>query len=171
MGKRKKSKSSLNLFNLAAIILGVVALCMIAVASLTVKGSVFGLSGETNYSGLKAVFGYKDGDTTYLLFSFLNLLPYLFVLASVVILAMQMFGKANSSIMSFVVFGLFVASGVLFLFAPAFTNFSEGYQNAIDLANTLTKVVTKELGIGAIISACASFAAGLCVLLPKFIKK
>ena len=170
MGKRKKS--NLNLFNLLAIVFGVVALCMIALTALTVKGSVFGFTGETNYSGLNAVFGYENGDTKYLLFSILNLLPYLFILVSVVILVLQLFGKANGSVMSFVAFGLFVAGGVLFLFAPVFANFSEAYQQAIDLANGIVKnAVTKELGVGAIISACTSFAAGLCVVLPKFLKK
>jgi hypothetical protein len=162
-----------NLLSLVAIAAGVVALCMIAMPSLTIEGKLatFGLAEDlTNYSGLKVVFGAKTEKYEYILFSFMNLLPYILVLVGLVVLALKVLGKMGG-LANIIAVVAFVAAGVLFLLVPNFTILSEGFEAAIKVANLLTEVVSLKLATGALISAVCSFVAGVCALVPVFVKK
>lgn len=170
MGKKKSGFTLAKVFYLVAGVLGVVAICMIALTSMNIKGSVFGLTGTTEYTGIQTTFGYKTDNAEYLMFSFMNLLPYIFVLVAALISVAKVFGKMDSGLMGFIALGLFVAAGVLFLLNTQFTVLSDNYASAIKLANTLTTTVTKSLGTGAIISACCSFGGAVAILLPRFVK-
>ena len=171
MAKKKNGFSTAKIFYLIAGVLGVVAICMIALTSMNVKGSVLGFTSTSEFTGIQTTFGYKsENGTEYLLFSFMNLLPYIFVLVATLIAVAKVFGKMDSGLMGFIALGLFVAGGVLFLLNTQFTVLSESYANAIKVANAFTTTVTKSLGTGAIVSACCSFGGALAILLPRFVK-
>lgn len=168
MAKKKSGFSTAKIFYLVACVLGVAAICMIALTSMNVKGSVLGFTSTSEFTGIQTTFGYKsENGVEYLLFSFMNLLPYILVLVATLISVAKVFGKMDSGLMGFIALGLFVAGGVLFLLNTQFTVLSENYANAIKIAGSL---VTKSLGTGAIISACCSFGGALAILLPRFVK-
>ena len=85
MAKKKKVKVN-DLFDIVAIILGVVALCMMFVNAINVDV----LLGTVTYTGAQITFGYATEYATYFSFSFLNLLPYLLVVCSVIVLVLQL---------------------------------------------------------------------------------
>ncbi|MBQ8424989.1 MAG: hypothetical protein IJX17_03090, partial [Clostridia bacterium] len=152
-----------NLLCLVAIVAGVVAVCMIAMPSLKIESALSSLTGPKTYSGLKAVFGSKVEDYEYMSFSFMNLLPYILVLAGVVVLALKVLGKMGG-LANIVAVVAFVAAGILFLFVNKFVVLSDVYELALKLAEV-------KIGVGALISAICSFVAGACALVPVFVKK
>lgn len=168
---KKKSSSSGKLMYLIAIVAGVASICMMFMSSMKINGSVFGLSGTTEYSGLKVVFGHATENVTYLEFSFMNLLPYLLVVGAVVLCALKLLGVVKAGFMDFIALGLFVAGAVLFFLTPNFAVLADSFANAFKLANAVKKdMVTKTLGIGAILSGAFS-AVGAVVILVKGLKK
>lgn len=164
MAKKKKGFSLAKIFYLIAGVLGVVAICMIALESVKVevKGLSF-INGE--YTGIQTTFGYKDGDTEMLSFSIMNLLPYIFVVVATLISVAKTLGKMDSGLMGFIALGLFVAAGVLFLLNTQFVVFADNIIGKIG-----SSALTKSLGTGAIISACCSFGGAVAILLPRFVK-
>ena len=152
-----------NLLSLIAIVAGVVAVAMIAMPSLKIETALSSLTGPTTHSGLKVVFGSKVEDYEYMSFSFMNLLPYILVVAGVIILALKVLGKMGG-LANILAVAAFVAAGVLFLFVNKFVVLSDVYELALKLAEV-------KIGMGALISAICSFVAGACALLPIFVKK
>lgn len=168
MAKKKSSLFSLsNLLYIGALVLGVVAICMIMTTSLTIEGSVGSYKGTTGVSGIKVVFGAEDDG---FLFSFMNLVPYILLVAAVVLLVLKVLGKMNGGLANIVATVLFVVAGVMFLMVPNFVVLEETFKKLFDLA-LKTELVKKVAGTGAIISAICSFVAGVCSLVPLFTKK
>jgi len=175
MAKKKKGGlfSLSNLLYLVALVASVVAIGLIVAPALEIEGKLatFGLSDSTSYSGMKVVFGAKTEKYEYMLFSFMNLLPYILVLVAAIVLVLKVLGKLNSGIGNIIAVVALVAAGVLFLLVPNFTVLAESFAAAIDLANAFKEVVTLKVGIGAIMAAVCSFVAGVCTLVPMFVKK
>lgn len=170
MAKKKSKSVNGNLLYLLAAVLGVVAVCMIFVTAFVVKDSGTGAMDAT-YTGLQTVFGYASDDVEYLLFSFMNLLPYVLVLAGVVLTALKFFGIVKSSLMDWVSAGLFVAGGVLFFFTANFTVLTEDYTNLIKVANVIKTYVTTGLGAGPIVAGICSILSGATVAVKNLMKK
>lgn len=165
---KKKAKSNLGkiLYFMAAA-LGVVAIVMMFVDSVKEPNiEVFGkvVEGE-GYSGLKVVFGYKENDVEIFKFSFMALLPYLMVVASVVILIINMISKKSSKILDLVSVAIFVVAGVLFFCMPSFMQFADNI-----IGKTVSEIDFK-LAIGSIVSAISSIVAGVVVLAKALLKK
>ena len=151
MAKAKKLTKYLDIIALA---LGVIAICMMFLPAITQKAD-----DPTTFNGLQVAFGYSEtsGNLTYnyLAFSFMNLLPYILLLAGVVILVLALIGKPFK-FLNLVVCCLFVVAGVLLFLTHAFivpaTNLG-GYVNGINPENYT-------LGIGAILGGIFAILAG-----------
>lgn len=170
MAKKKTKSLNNNILYLVAAVLGVVAVCMIFVAAFVVKDSGTGALSET-YTGLQAVFGYSTEKADYLAFSFMNLLPYVLVIAGVVIAVLRFFGVAKNNIMDWVSVALFVVGGILFFCTASFTILSEGYNDLIKAANVIKTYVTTGLGAGPIIAGICSILSGATVVAKNLMKK
>ncbi len=170
MAKKKSSKKGSNLgkiLYLIAAVLGVVAIVMMFVD--TVKIPDTKILGETiegeGYSGLKVAFGYKEDDVAIFKFSFMGLLPYILVLAGVVLTLVNTFAKKNNKILDFVSVGLLIVAGVLFFIMPNFIVFAD------TLAGKIAAEIDYELTVGAIIAAISAVASAAVVLTKVFLKK
>ena len=169
MAKKKKNKlfSLSNLLCIAALALGVVAVGMIAMATINIEGSVGSLKGTTGFTGIKVVFG-SEKDLT--LFSFMNLIPYILLVVGVLLMALKVHGKMNNGLINIVAVALFVGAGVMFILAPNFTIFTDAFTVLLK-AGIKTGLVKKTLAMGGLVSAICSFAAGACSLVSMFVKK
>ncbi len=146
MAKKKKSKCQ-NLLYVAALVLGVVAICMIFVDSVSVDV----ILGTVTYTGLQTTFGYATEYVTYFSFSILNLIPYLLALCAVIMLALRLTKNTKAKTMDWLAVVAFAVAAVLFFVAPSLV-VSELYKNA-----------TKALATGTIISAVSALCAGAAV--------
>ena len=163
----KKSFSLNQIMSVVAIVLGVVALAMMFVTTVNVPATDLGVLGTVEYegyTGLNVAFGYSENDVAILSFSFMALLPYVMVLAGIVLTALNTFGKKGSKLFDFVSIGAFIAAGVLFFLMPSFMVFAD------NLAGAILEAIEWELAIGAIVSAICSVVAGVAVLV-KALKK
>lgn len=167
MAKKKSSSNLGKILYLIAAILGVVAIVMIFVD--TVKIPDAKLLGETiegeGYSGFKVAFGYKEEDVAIFKFSFMGLLPYLLVLAGVVLTLVNAFAKKGNKIFDYISIAAFVVSGVLFFIMPNFMVFAD------NIAGKIAAEIDYELAVGAIVSAVAAVASGAVVLTKVLLKK
>lgn len=161
---KKKSVGLGKILNLVAIAFGVVAIAMIFVTSMNINGSVFGLEGTTSFTGLDVVFGMSEGDVTFIEFSFLNLLPYVLLVVAVILLILSLLGVVKKNLVNYVAALLMIVAGVLFFLTVNFTILNEAFQSAIDLVNIAKELVTKTLGVGAIVAGIASILGGLVVI-------
>ena len=168
---KKKDSSLGKLLYLGSIVAGVVAIAMIFLTSMKIEGSVFGLSGTTEYSGINVVFGYSTDNAEYIKFSFLNLLPYLFVVGGVILVALKICGISKTKLFDLIAMVLFIAGGALFFFTPNFVVLAESFKNAITIANSIKTIVTMGLGIGAILSGVLSIGAGVIIAVKNFLCK
>ncbi|MBQ8451835.1 MAG: hypothetical protein IJ538_03565 [Clostridia bacterium] len=143
-----------------AVLLGIVAVCMIFVHSLTVN---LALGATAEYTGLQATFGYTAKgtlvDVVHFSFSFMNLLSYLLVLAAVVLVVLRLANVVKAKAVDWIAVILFVVAGVLFFLMPQLA-VSELYNG-----------VTKTLAVGAILSAVFSLVAGALVCVKAVLKK
>ena len=163
MAKKKSSKISVsNLLYCAALVLGVVAVCMIFVAAFSVKRPLL----TDTFTGLQAVFGYKSGDFTYLGFSFMNLLTYILLLAAVIFAVLKLCGVVKGKAFNFVVAALFIVAGVFFFITPNFAAYGETYKTYVDAVGS-----SVALGAGSIVAAITSICAGSLALVSSFVKK
>lgn len=169
MAKKKSSKKSFNLgkiLYLVAAVLGIVALVMMFVETVKVPDTDLGILGTVEhegYSGLKVAFGHKEDDVAILKFSFMGLLPYLLVVAGVVITIVNMLAKKSNKILDFVSAVALVVAGVLFFIMPSFMVFADNIVAKV-VAEADFKIVT-----GAIVSAISSIAAGAVVLVKAIL--
>lgn len=171
MAKRKSKSLNNKFLYLVAAVLGVVAVCMIFVTAFVVSDTRTVLSMDATYTGLQTVFGYASDDVEYLMFSFINLLPYLLVIAGVVIASLKFFGVLKNSLMDWISVVLFVVGGVLFFCTANFTILAETYVDLIDVANLVKTYVTTGLGVGPIVAGICSILSGATLVAKNILKK
>ena len=161
---KKKTKINFNFIcELFVIVLSVVAICMMFVHSVDVVGYS---TTKYGYTGLQATFGYtaEDSSVSELAFSFVNLLPYIFILFSVVLTVLSMIGSLKGKVGKYVVCGLLFAAGVLFFLEGVFTVYGDLFNNVITQwinSNSSAKITT-ELATGAIVAGIVSILAAVC---------
>ena len=165
MAKKKSSKKSSNLgkfLYLIAAVLGVVAVVMMFADVVKYQG----LLKEATYTGSQVVFGYtNDLDVKTLGFSFMAMLPYLLVLAGVVLADVSIFAKKNNKVLDYVSVIAFVVAGVLFFCVPNFMVFAD------TIAGKVAAEIDYKLAVGSIVSANTSILAGSVVLVKTLLKK
>ena len=167
MAKKKSGFGLGKILSIVAIVLGLVAVCMLFVDAVKVPDTE--LLGNTvkgeGYSGLKVAFGYKEEDTAVFAFSFMGLLPVILVLAGMVLSGLNAFSKKGSKMLDYVAMIAFVVAGVLYFIMPSF----------VVCADTLLGKIAAEidyvLAVGSIVAAICSILAGLAVLAKNLMKK
>ena len=168
MAKKKQSNNIGQILTLSAILLGIIAFVMVFLPAVAIKDS------ETAYNGLQVAFGYSEenilgGTTTYLQFSFMNLLTVILVLVGVVFTVLGMLGK-GSKFANLISGVSFIVAGVFFFLSVAFCIPEEGFSNIIGFfgGNIKDWLV---LGVGAIIGGILSILAGAACLGNVVLKK
>ena len=152
-------------FDLCAAALALLAVIFMFLPAITYTGS--GDPAVKTISGFGTVFGYKTDDWNYLAFSFLNFLTFLFVVAAIVLLVLNNFGK-GFKFLNLVAAGLLLVAGIFFFLCLAFA-----VQGSNTVLGTTVKGIEREdwaLGVGAILSGVfAILGAGVsgCKLLIK----
>ncbi len=119
MAVKQKIVAMRKWFDLAAVVLAVVAIIMMFVPAIAFKDHP-----EDTYTGLQIIFGYTESypgglSMEVFKFSFMNLLTYILFLAGVVILVLNMFGKSGK-FGSFIALGCFVVAAVFSFCALGF---------------------------------------------------
>lgn len=158
--KKKQFFTLQNILYLVVSVLSVVTICMMFVTAFTTTQSatVLGQTVEnvTTYTGLEAIFGKED----VLLFSFMNLLSYILVLAALVLLILKLCGVLKSKVFDYVIVALFVVAAVFFFLTVQFVVWEESAKSVLDLAQS-----TYALGAGTIVAGVLSLlsAAGVVV--------
>ena len=168
-----KLKKYVKWFDLCAAALALIAVILMFAPAIAYTGS--GDPSITTFNGFQTIFGFSKttntalGDVTnhYLTFSFGNLLTLIFVVAAIVLLVLNNFGK-GFKFLNLVAAGLLLVAGVFFFLTHAFTvPYSE--QTALGTAYGIDKA-NWGLGVGAILSGVfAILGAGVsgCKLLIK----
>ncbi len=161
-------------FDLCAAALALIALLLMFAPAITYVKDGADLSAAyindvSAFNGFQTIFGaVKNSDTGYLAFSFLNFLTLIFVVAAIVLLVLNNFGK-GFKFLNLVAAGLLLVAGVFFFLTLAFTFAAE---NPVG-SGVVQKGIYKEnwaLGVGAILSGVfALLGAGVsgCKLLIK----
>ena len=167
MTKKKSSRSgSQKIFNLIALILGVVAVAMLFLS--VVKNPDTSVLGTTikggELSGLEVAFGYSENSIKCLDFSFMALIPWLLVVIGVVLTLINILSKKASKLFNYIAIILFVGAGVMFFLMPNFMAFSDS------VSGLILKNLKWNLAIGSIIAGVSSILSGL-VLLAGSLKK
>ena len=166
MAKKKKNSGLGKILSFAALALGVVAICMsfvAVVANPDVKLGTAVIEGQ-KLTGLQVAFGYSEKEISCLAFSFMALLPWVLVIAGVVLTALNTFSKKGSKLFDFISIGAFIAAGVLFFMMPSFMVFAE------TLSGVVLEALEWKLAAGAIVAGACSIVAGALVLV-KGLKK
>ena len=163
---KKKSAYGGKLFNICAVVLGIVAICMMFLTSVKVVSKLGSLTDTTTFKGTEVTFGLEY----FTKFSFLNLLPYILVLVGVVCSIVSIVAKKNTKTYDLVSAIAFVVAGALFFVTVGFTQWESTYKTALDFA-VKAGTTTVSLGIGAIIAAVVSLASGVVVLIKTCLKK
>ena len=148
--------------------LGVIAIIMIFLPAI--------VAGKNDYSGLKIVFGYKEtvksltgeSKVELLKFSFMNLLPYLLVLAGAALCVLSFLGKGNKYF-AYVAIACFALAAIFFFCVIPFTLLADYLQDAADKLGVNAKEEWK-LGAGSVIAAICSILAAACTAAPIFLK-
>ena len=170
MAKKKNSISKYT--SLLAILLAIASACMIFCTSIVYKVSE--KADPVNFTGLQVTFGYSstknflegitsaikfEGTINYFAFSFLNLLPYILLLAGIVFAVLKVVGgKSNSKMFSFVAAVCLIAGGVL-LFCVVPFSVAGTYEFLGKTIPTLEKQYMS-LGIGAIVGGVLGILGG-----------
>ncbi len=159
MAKKTKISVERIIFGIVAL-LGIVAICMIFAknVNIEVKSSnsniSFSLDGGS-YSGADVTFGKEN----YFDFSFMNLLTYILVLASVVLSILKVTNVLKGNISEYIIAALLLVAGIFFFCTGAFTIISSGVS------------ITKSLAVGAILGGIFSLAGCVLSVLPVLLKK
>lgn len=167
MAKKKSGFDLGKILYVVAIVLGLVAVCMLFVDAVKVPDTeVLGntIEGE-GYSGLKVAFGYKEEDTAVFGFSFLGLLPVILVLVGMVLTALNTASKNSNKILDYVSMIAFVVAGVLYFIMPSFVVCTD------TLLGKVAAEIDYVLAVGSIIAAICSILAGVVVLAKNLLKK
>ncbi len=161
--KSKKAKSLSKILSLISAILAVVAVVMIFLPQ------VHEANFDMDLNGLKIAFGsneFKIGSAKIdVAFSFLNLLAYIFVVAGLLISALQLAGFFKGKLMSLIAALALIAGGVMFFFAVNFSSYAYGLgSNKATYKFTESLLFSFELGYGAIVGGITAILSGLCML-------
>ena len=158
MAKKKKKSNLGKILNVVVMVLGIVAICMIFVATIKVPDTVVAgkvISEGKAYTGLQVAFGYKTEDIAVFNFSIKALLPYLLITAGVVFSVLSAKAKKGNKGLDLVSACLFVVAGVLCFLMP----------NLIVFADTIVgkgaSLIEYEITTGAIVSAILSIGSGV----------
>lgn len=165
MAKKKNSVSKYT--SLLAILLAIASACMIFCTAIVYK--VSDSANPVNFTGMQVTFGYTanalegitssiKADINYFAFSFMNLLPYILLLAGIVFAVLKVVGgKNNSKMFSFVAAACFIAGGVLmFCVVP----FSVLGTNELVQTFSVLKKQYMSLGVGAIVGGVLGILGG-----------
>lgn len=154
MAVKQKIVAMRKWFDLAAVVLAVVAIIMMFVPAITIYE---GTNLEKTFSGLQVIFGYVEkGNYTefaWFDFSFMNLLTYILFIAGVVVLVLNMFGKSGK-------FGSFIALGC-FVVATVFSFCALGF---VVPASDIVKAFIEE---GEFVLAAGPIVAGIMGILSS----
>lgn len=156
---KKKSKNNSQLFNLAAIVFGIAAICMIFVTCVNYNVEVLGMKSITALAGTAVVFGESEGA---LGFSFMALLPYILTLGGVALLVLKVLDVVDLEI---VAFAAFVVAAVFFFLTSSFVVVSNE-----TLGSWLKSGGTYSLGIGSILAGIFSAISALALVCKKYVK-
>ena len=175
MAKKKSSKKLLgSILSGVTILFAIVAFCMIFVKSVKVMSGV-------SFTGAQTVFGYtwkKEvlGTTLsakILDFSFMNLLPYLLLIAGILFAALGYAGKSGF-LMNILATAAFVVAAVFFFLAPQFVVVAESGSSIVDSAvNSIVSALKDDgatVAIGGILAGVFSAIAAVCSGLKIFVK-
>ena len=152
--------------SVAIVLLAIYSLLMIFMPAVAIKEST------NSFTGLQVVFGYsviKDMGVLgtlveeYFAFSFLNLLPYLFVVAALVLIVLSKFGVGKKWLILIAVLLFILAAVFFFLVVP----FSVPLKLITDFG-VQEKLI---LGNGSFLAAISSALAGLLLLVKSIIKE
>ncbi|MBQ7579556.1 MAG: hypothetical protein IJT25_03405 [Clostridia bacterium] len=157
-----KKKQTINLYYCLAVVLSLVAICMIFVPNVKIVGT---LSDAVHYTGngISTVFGMKDGSLSVFSFSVLSLLTYLLPLCALILMALKMAKVSKSNLLDIISIVLLVVSAVFFFIAPSFA--------ISEYANTLGSLASKKLAIGAILGGVFSALSAVILCLNLVLKK
>ncbi len=160
MAKKSKKVSKVTKWMpIAAAVLGVVSLVMIFVVAIMKDNAILD---DTLYTGWQVTFGYSTTTdigastivTTWLSFSFMNLLPYLLVIAAIVACVLSFLGNGNK-LFALIAAACFIVAGGFFFLVLSFSLDSKG--------EVLQGYV---LGAGPIVSGICSIVAALVSVTP-----
>lgn len=165
---KKKSFSLGSIFSCVAVLFAIVAFCMMFVNFVKFEAVVNGttIGDPTFYNGAKVTFGYTKkttilghtDSTEILKFSFMNLLPYILLLAGIVFVALSFLGKGGS-LMNILAVVAFALAAVFFFLAPQFTTLA-----------TESDSIKKSLAVGAILAAVFSIISAVASALKIVMK-
>ena len=163
MAVKQKIVAMRKWFDLAAVVLAVVAIIMMFVPAITIYE---GTNLEKTFSGLQVIFGYVEkGDYTefaWFNFSFMNLLTYILFIAGVVVLVLNMFGKSGK-FGSFIALGCFVVAAVFSFCAVGFA--VPGVNEVLGQSVQAWKVEDLTLAAGPIVAGIMGIlASGICAV-------
>ena len=159
----KKKTNSSKIFNVIALLLGIVALAMLFLSAVKIPDTtVLGktIEGES-LTGLQVAFGYSENDIQCLSFSVMGLLPWVLILVGVVFTLINSTGKKGSKLLGIISALLFIGAGVIMFFMPNFMVFAE------TISGLALKAFTWNVGIGAIIAGISSILAGILSLVDQ----
>ena len=167
MAKKKKFKLDLRvLLSVTAVILAIVAVCMAFAPAAVVENT------KVTYKGWQLAFGYKYSKTVFgtelgvevFKFSFMNVLPYLLLLAGIVFGVLSVAGKLGK-LSGFISSGCFLAGGVLYfcvvpMCIPA---------SSVDAVGEIVKE-NLVIGAGAVVAGVLSILAAAATAAKLFVK-
>ena len=167
MAKKKRTNSLTQIVTAAAVLLGLVAIAMIFVPTVTVKGII----NTYTFTGLNLAFGcnLENTSTAIFEFSFMNLLTYILALAVTVVALMGLIKNSFASgLFRIIAAACFIVSGVFFFMSINFcipnttaSNITKFFSGDIKSAGTLA--------VGAYIGGITAIIAGVCELLSVFV--
>ncbi len=174
--KRKQSTLGLAL-SAGAVIFAIVAFCMMFANAVEL------VSGENvlaSYKGTQVAFGYSEtypiiGEVKFLNFSFMNLLPYILVLAGAVVAILAALGK-KSFLLNIIAVACFVLAAVFFFTAASYVSVagSEGSSSWSALVKNIVDALKDgdnlKIAIGSILGGVFSIVAAACSALKIFVK-
>ena len=166
MAKKKRTNNLTQIVTAAAVLLGLVAIAMIFVPTVTVKGII----NTYTFTGLNLAFGcnLENTSTAIFEFSFMNLLTYILALAGTVVALMGLIKNSFASgLFRIIAAACFIVSGVFFFMSLNFcipnTTATEAFKLIGDIKSNGV------LAVGAYIGGITTIIAGVCELLSVFV--
>ena len=148
-----------------------VLMLIVAVAMIFLTGIVGKTDSSDTYSGFDLIFGkvimtdliFGELRTVIFEFSVLNLIPYLLIIVGLIVLLLNLVTNSKINLkLEFILFLIFIVSGVMLLFTMEFVVPGEGIKDLLSLFNS--ELVISEhydLGIGTISSIVLAFTSSL----------
>ena len=166
MAKKKRTNNLTQIVTAAAVLLGLVAIAMIFVPTVTVKGII----NTYTFTGLNLAFGcnLENTSTAIFEFSFMNLLTDILALAGTVVALMGLIKNSFASgLFRIIAAACFIVSGVFFFMSLNFcipnTTATEAFKLIGDIKSNGV------LAVGAYIGGITAIIAGVCELLSVFV--